>query len=64
MDSSTLCGYTFHRSNIHERRRLATFARLFPLPLAAENAVGFTYFGPESMAFQPFSGLSRGLKEP
>lgn len=24
-------GFTFHRSNIHERRRLATFARLFPL---------------------------------
>ena len=35
MDSSSLRGYTFHRSNIHERRRLATFARLFPLPLAA-----------------------------
>eukprot|EP00435_Cladocopium_sp_Y103_P034943 s288_g9.t1 len=29
--SEKLDGFTFHRSNIHERRRLATFARLFPL---------------------------------
>lgn len=37
--------YTFHRSNIHERRRLATFARLFPLfcflAVVAWAALGF-----------------------